>query len=349
MKRVVIADIHSNNNRGICTGHYYAVAQMYYTILKDYCDARIASGPIYQKKFNKEQMIMLPYDMNAQGNYLVNRLKALLNARKLFKECRNDIIILQDGRPMTNHFGILLFCRPRTNLYLIKYTTGGHSSLFERIIYKLIKGRIKGIICPNEKVSELYGLPSCIIPDYISTSVELPSIIPFNQKRFDFSVVGRLNEEKGVVETAAFFRDKPYRVLIAGQAPVDYAQKLKSVCEGSTSVDLRLGYVSDEDYKDYINNSKYCVLNYQDEYSRRSSGVVYDILFAGVPVVGCNCEALRFIGERQLGYLFDSFESIDLEKIVSGESYETFIDNIREYLKVHNDYKRQLLNFLGIS
>lgn len=42
----------------------------------------------------------------------------------------------------------------------------------------------------------------------------------------------------------------------------------------------------------YLEASKYAILNYSGEYSNRSSGVVFDTLFNGVPVIGKKCQYL---------------------------------------------------------
>ena len=62
MKRLIIADVKSNNNKGYCTGHYFALAQNYINLYQNICPVLIGGGPIYKTNFRKKDLFMLPYD-----------------------------------------------------------------------------------------------------------------------------------------------------------------------------------------------------------------------------------------------------------------------------------------------
>lgn len=348
-KYLIIADIHSNNNKGICTGHYIPLARMFYVVFNKIVHTRIASGPIYQKSFDGDKLLNLPYDMIAGANFLKNRIKAMVNSCVLFKKAKGDTIILQDGRPVTNHIGIALFYHGKSKLYLIKYTTNGLNSLSGRLLWKIIKSRVDGIICPNEEVGKAFGRPYCVVPDYIYTGEDKKCPIDYKSKTYDLCVVGRLNKDKGVVETAKRLNGTRYKVLIAGQANDSYTEELKLACQGCDNIDLRLGYVSDEDYTRYINESRYCILNYQGEYSNRSSGVVFDIIFSGVPVVGNSCKALQFVEDYNIGHIYDNVESLSFENLFDVDKYETYLENINKYRQLHKEYYKKLSAFIGIK
>ncbi len=348
-KSLIIADIHSNNNNGICTGHYIPLARMFQEIFKKVVTTSVASGPIYKKSFDREQLLLLPYDMMAGANFLVNRVKAMINSYVLFKEAKGDTIFLQDGRPITNHSGIALFYHGKSKLYMIKYSTNGLNSIAGRFLWKIIKDRVDGIICPNDEVGQAFDRPYCVVPDYIYTGEDKKCPIDYKSKKYDFCIVGRLNKDKGVVESAKRLNGTDYKVLIAGQANDSYSEELKNVCQGCDNIDLRLGYVSDEDYIRYINESRYCILNYQGEYSNRSSGVVFDIIFRGVPVVGNSCKALQFVKNYKIGHIYDNIEELSTESLFDEEKYEEYLKNINKYRLLHREYCKKLSTFVGIN
>ena len=349
MKKIIIADIHSNNNNGICTGHYIPLARMFQGMFDKVVPTRVASGPIYQKSFGKEHLIQLPYDMIAGANFLINRIKAMINSYVLFTEAKGDTIILQDGRPVTNHSGIALFYLGKSKLYLIKYTTNGLNSSMGRFLWKMIKNRVDGIICPNDEVGKAFGRPYCVVPDYIYTGEDKKCPVDYKSKTYDFCIVGRLNKDKGVVESARRLNGTKYKVLIAGQANDSYSEVLKKACHGCDNIDLRLGYVSDEDYIRYINESRYCILNYQGEYSNRSSGVVFDIIFSGVPVVGNSCKALQFVKDYEIGHIYDNIDELSAEGLFDEKKYEIYLDNICKYRQLHSEYYKKLSTFVGVK
>lgn len=348
MDRLIIADIHSNNNRGICTGHYIPVVRMYFDLFENIKEVIAASGPIYLKHFDTSRMLLLPYDMIAGKNYIINRIKALINAKYLFENAKQDTIILQDGRPITNHIGIALFHHKKNKLFLIKYSVSGKTNFIGKLLWSAIKHKIDGIICPNEMVGKSFGISYCVVPDYIYTPKGTKKAISFYDKKYDICIVGRLNADKGVAEAALRLKNSKFRVLIAGQAPKEYEVLLKGICMDAENIDLQLEYLSDEMYKQYINNSKYCFLNYQNEYSNRSSGVVFDILFSGVPVIGNQCKALNFIKDYNMGYIYNDIMNFDLERLFDVNTYCNYLNNIERYISKHQEYHNKLSNYLDI-
>lgn len=213
----------------------------------------------------------------------------------------------------------------------------------------MIKNRVDGIICPNDEVGKAFGRPYCVVPDYIYTGEDKKCPVDYKSKTYDFCIVGRLNKDKGVVESARRLNGTKYKVLIAGQANDSYSEELKKACHGCDNIDLRLGYVSDEDYKRYINESRYCILNYQGEYSNRSSGVVFDIIFSGVPVVGNSCKALQFVKDYEIGHIYDNIDELSAEGLFDEKKYEIYLDNICKYRQLHSEYYKKLSTFVGVT
>ena len=256
-------------------------------------------------------------------------------------------MVLQQAATATIIFFLSFVKKPKCKLYLICYDDNGIRSKFKKIVYTLAKKKIDGIICPNASIGEAYDLPYCVVPDYIYTGTTEDNVKSIADKLFDFCLVGRLSPEKGAVEIVKKLRNSKFNILIAGK-PQDkeIESNLKEMCHQANTIELHLGYVSEEDYKRYISVSRYALLNYQGEYSLRSSGVVYDMIFAGVPVVGRRCKALQFIEENDCGFLFDSLDELYGKKDKELGEYNTYMRGISKFKKAQKVYIEKLYNFI---
>lgn len=347
-KKLIIAHIHSGDNNGVCTGHYMPVAEMYFNLFSSSCPICIAGGQLYSKRFPHYEILNLPYSIKLQASSLVTILQMFCNARRMFKNTRDQIVVLQDGKPLATYLCVLFFYK-ECKLYLIKYTADINNKL-NRIIFNLIKHRIKGIICPNDAIGQAHGLPYCVVPDYIYAGNSISNNwTNYSDRKYDFCCLGRIEPEKGVVEVAEKFKNTKYKLLIAGNPnPQELACKLKTICQDAPNIELRLGYLDDNDYETALNNSKYAILNYQGVYANRSSGVVFDMLFHGVPVIGCNCGALNFVSDNQVGCLYNDLSDFSPCEVMSKELHAEYLNKIEEYCNKHIEFKKKLATFLGI-
>lgn len=346
---IYIADIRSNVINGKSTGHFIPVARMYKEILQNDCNLKIAGGPIYKKYFNEESLFQLPY--NISNTRLKDKILSMKNCIKLFKQAKGETIILQQASVITAFIGILLFYHKKSKLFLIQYSTEGVKSPIGKFIYKHIKHKIDGVICPNDEVGKAFDRPYCVVPDYLYTNTENKnSFTKYEEKKYDFCMIGRMCREKGMLEAAHFLRNQPYQVLIAGRPENEQlAQEMKDACHNAPNITLIMDYISEEDYKRYLNESRYCILNYSGEYSQRSSGVVFDTLFADVPVIGRECKALDFIKQKRLGLLFNNINNFVPDVVLSKEKHEQYINNIKEYRLEHHIYIKKLIQFVNIK
>lgn len=348
-KTVYIADIRSNVINGKSTGHFIPVARMYKEILQNDCNLKIAGGPIYNNYFDKESLFQLPY--NISNTRLKDKILSMKNCIELFKQAKGETIVLQHSSAITSFLGIFLFYHKKSKLYLIQYSTAAIKSKIGNILYKSIKHKIDGIICPNDEVGKAFDRPYCVVPDYLYTNTENNnSFTKYEDKKYDFCMVGRMCREKGMLEAAHFFRNQSYQVLIAGRPENEkLAQEMKDACHNAKNITLIMDYISEEDYKQYLNESRYCILNYSGEYSQRSSGVVFDTLFVDVPVIGRECKALAFIKQKRLGLLFDNINNFIPDVVLSKEKHEQYINNIKEYRLEHHIYIKKLIQFINIK
>lgn len=350
MKRLIIADVKSINNNGKSPGHYFAVAQNYLELYSNSCDVKIAGGPIFKTHFNLNDLFLLPYDFIPSKNWLKNKWHVLMNCRYLFKQTGpNDVIVLQHSGATTTLLGIAIFSSKRNNINLIQYDTDAISSWPKRLIFKLAKIRIKSLLCPCQSVADAYGLPSCIVTDYIYPKDEYINQNLYENKKYDIAIVGSICPDKRVIEAAKTLARTNYKIVIAGKSDKQLANQLHEICGKAKNIELHIGFINDEDYYGYIRNARFCILNYHGVYEDRSSGVVLDILFNGSPIIGHKCKALNFISTSNVGYLFDDIRDINFPDIINKERYESYQKGIEEYLYTQKKHKRNVINFLCLN
>lgn len=350
-KRLIIADVKSHSRRGKSFGHYFTLAQNYIDLYGSDYEVKVAGGPVYLTKFSKEQVFELPYDSLAELPAWKQKWRTLMNCRYLFRHTdKNDIIVMQHSAAATFMIGIALFARKINNIYVISYDTMSIASSFKRFWYRLSKRHIQGFLCSNECVAKAFERPYCIIPDYIFAGEEHRiEDISYADKQYDFAILGTIWPDKGVVEAARHLAGTPYKVIIGGKASSEQIEKdLKEACRGAENIDLRIGFVSENDYKLWIRQSRYCMLNYQGTYSERSSGVVLDVLFSGTPIVGHRCFATQFVEDEGCGYLYDDISQFQPQQVMNVQQYTRYVEGISNYLKKQGLYKRKVLEYLGL-
>lgn len=349
-KRLIIADLKSNNNHGICTGHYYALASNYKEVFSDICEVKIASGPIYLKKFKIDDMLMLPCDYVVGYSKLRNTLRMIRNGWSLFSQVTpDDVVVVQQSQPAMILFTLLLTCFRKQGFYMIQYSGEPADRLYYRIMLSLKKRYIKGVICPNDTVGKAFGLPYISVPDYIYCSKNTLKQIPFAEKKYDFCSIGRIEKDKGVSACANTLVGKGIVYLIAG-VPQDANEEIviKTKAAEDSNIIADLSYLTEEKYKEYIANSRYCLLNYCGSYANRSSGVVLDTIFSGIPVVGSRCKALQFVEDLNLGVLFDDVNTFDFAQLLDETKYNRFISSIDNFKKSFVLHKQNLCKFLNL-
>lgn len=345
-KKIYISDILSHTYQGKSTGHYFAVARNYQEMFGD--RVIVAGGPVYKTGFNERELLCLPY--NAGGGGIKGRLKTFANALKLFKEAKGHIIVLQQCTTITTFLCLALFYRRKSKVYMIQYNREGFRSIIGNFIFNVVKRKIDGIICPNEMVGDAFqGVPYCVVPDYIYVgSDNIEEMSSYKDRKNDVVIVGRISPEKGVVDIARRFSNTKYSILIAGKPQnQEIANELESICKESANIELHLGIIPDEDYVKYIKSGKFSILNYSEEYSERSSGAVFDMLFNGVPVIGKRCKTLQFIEDEGLGIVLDDINKESIDNIMNERYYEAFLSNIIKFKNGQKKHVEGLLFFFS--
>lgn len=345
MKRIIIADVNSFCHNGTMTGHGIAVAKNFLGVLAKTGRGQVAGGPAYAAAF--PDAVILKHNADSTRNVIRNKWGLWANMRELFRACKNDTIIMQSSGVVTMFLGLALFKPKGIRIFSVQYNTMAINSPLKRLLYRFCAGKIDGIICPTEHIGKAYGRPYCVVPDYIYTEANGTTFTDYSSKIYDFCMVGLIYPDKGMVPAAKRLAATPYRVIIAGKpATPQIEAELCDIAASAPNIELRLRYLDSQEYTDIIRSSRYCILNYSGAYSEHSSGVVYDILFNGLPVVGSQCRSLQFIRQEGVGYLFDSIETWEPAPLLSQERYDDYRRHIAAYYQTHRAHQEKLLSFL---
>lgn len=322
-ENIVIADIASIRVGANIFGHYGKIAQMYINMFKGTHCVKIAGGPIY--KGIGKNTILLPYDhslkeMKGSWGQLRFKLRCIANGIHLFSKVKNSVIICQPYS-FASWMTSIIFSPQKSKVYLIEYKNE-LSSKANRFLFKIAKRKIDGVLCPSKEVGEKYQLPYFCVTDYVYDKSENPT---FEEKcDFDFGVFGIMSSGKDVMHVIRTFAGTRYRVLIAGFCGGRYEEFMKESAPNITIIDK---YLSDEEYSSSIQRTKIVILPYKDDYKNQSSGVVFDVLFRGKPVLTRKYDTFRFIDSCGIGETYvTEINEVDLDAMVkkaqSGEYYE---------------------------
>lgn len=346
MKRIIIADIKTQEIKGKVYGHYVPVAKNYIELFKNDVNVKVAAGPVFSKYFDDNELIRLPF--NNSSDRFIEKFKTFINAIVLFWNGKGKIIILQQSTTATSFAAIAMFYWWTSKLFLIQYNTDGISSMLKKVLYSLAKKKIDGFIVPNSRIGNAYGRPYCVVTDYIKTDIEhIP--ISYEEREWDFGIIGTIFKDKGVVEAIEYLGQKNCKLIVAGNiGEPELKEQIESLNNKYPNVEFRIGYIADNIFNDLIRKCRYCVLNYRGTYFDRSSGVVLDIIFNHTPVVGTECTALKMIKEEGMGCVYKNISDLDVEELLSKQNHMSYISAINSYFIKQNSFKNKLKAFIGI-
>ncbi len=346
-KRLFIADLRSHADKGKTVGHFAFVAKMYRKMFGDFYDVKVAGGPAYRSHFAAEELCELPH--NVSNTTIRDRWHVMRNAIKLFEEAKGDIIVLQQSSVQTYFIALALFYRKKSKLYLIQYSDESLKSRFSRFLYRLIRHKVDGVLCSSEGVGKQFGRPYLVTPDYVYLGEKETPSKEYDERKYDFCVLGRISPEKGVPEVVDRFKDERCRLLIAGNPQTkELGEEIRARCEGRSNIHLDLGFLDAGTYENYLKESRYCILNYGGPYvdSMRSSGVVFDMLFHDIPVIGTRCGALEFVEELEMGKLYEKLSEFRAREVLKKPVFDEFRKHISAYKELHKTYLQQLRDFV---
>lgn len=315
-KKVGIVDTLTLTKDGRIYGHFNKTAEQFFSILSSNTEVAIIGGKTYCSYFEKQNIIRLPFfttkdefdSKNKIIKYII-RIKSIINTLfSLASDC--DVLIFQDAN-QTVLYTLLKYIPVQKDVYLIKYSVEKRNKT--NIAYAKIKDKISGIITSIEDVGNFYGTRYLIIPDYFPIETQKVEV----EKKYDFAVLGTGMLYKDYEDVVNCFKNRSERVLIAGHfSDLERFQKLKAI--STANITLRNEYLSDSEYIECICSTKYILLPYKPEgYEEKSSGVVLDAVYRGVPVVTTDLKSFQFIKNSGIGYVYKGSLSSVIDEIDS--------------------------------
>lgn len=340
MKCVIIADISGFSVNGKPSAHYWKVASDYKRILRDEFTTQIA-GPKTYRHVIDEDYIVLKYNIAGLKTYSVfENLKKIIfelaNFRKVIKQ-KTDIIIFQSSGFLSMLIGLFMTGNRGKDIYIIQYTDRLKSYKYS-ILYKLVKKHIKGVISGMEHIGRKYSDNVLTMPDYIFSG-NMPKMDSFNGC---FLICGIMFEGKDIEQALEVFRVRKEQLNIIGHFHnKSRLKKLLSVKTGNVNISDR--YLSEKEYDSIIRQSSYLILPYKAHYNNATSGVVYDAIFRGKPVITKALKGMRFVSDYNIGFLYkESIEEFFREK----HDYDEYRNNIIRYIENNMKSVNKLRGFI---
>ena len=106
-------------------------------------------------------------------------------------------------------------------------------------------------------------------------------------------------------------------------------------------------YLSDEEYSDSIRRTKIVILPYKDDYKNQSSGVVYDVLFRGKPVLTRKYDNFKFINSYHVGETYDkTIDEIDLDLMVQKAQSGWYYEQVKKFITQNRNQIKDLEHFI---
>jgi hypothetical protein len=75
----------------------------------------------------------------------------------------------------------------------------------------------------------------------------------------------------------------------------------------------------------------------------------YMLMFAGIPVIGQFCTALKFIQTCNMGYLYGNLKDVSgdtIDELLKDDVVAEYKRNISKYYSIHKEYKQKLIDYL---
>lgn len=323
-------------------------------VLKDTFQIRLACSTEYQKYLSGDFLTVHSNPSADQMNFL-KRIRALANQFKTMRiilRHESDIIVLQAGfLPVilltigTIRKKYLINKKIYLTIYSDQISGPGFKSWIKRVLFKLCKKRLAGIITGIDQLGQLYGVPALIIPDYFGREVKE---VPGQTKEFayDVAMVGIISDEKDVEAVVDIFAGTELKVIIAGRfnSQERYRNLLKRLGK-SSNISILNGYLDEDEYLSIIRNSRYIILPYKSK-RLQSSGVYYDSLLQLRPLLVSDAPFFADVEKNGIGYRYSTLPAQMYTFLTDQKKYVALQRNIYSYItKIQEESKQKILDF----
>ncbi|MGG0510615.1 glycosyltransferase [Priestia megaterium] len=300
----------------------------------------------------KERIIILKCkDLKSFKNPLLGIFFNLFNLYRVKGLKSNGVHFLYGDNLIELMYLLSTICK--TNNYItihwanavvdIKKENGFLRSLYRKskfFLFNKVSKKAKAIFVHGERtlktVKDKYELKNIIeIPygieeDYNSTEI----ILPEKKKENVVLFFGGIRKDKGIeklAELALKYNDVHF--IVAGK-PEDYSKdQIEKIFNNHSNVDLRLGFIEDEQVPILFNEADLLILPYEYYFSGQSGPLTLAAKY-GVPVFATD-----------VGDMGSDVKRFNLGIVVKDNSLNSLESGIRDFLNQTNDYKKNLQSY----
>lgn len=336
-------------------GHSCYLFRNYSRVLKRCFEVTIAASREYCDSLQDLDLkfLVLPFASSHPAKCKISRwrnlVKAMINSLYV-SMYRYKVILIQDPNSLLPVVPIVLLTR-RKKVFIIFYTDvinrgSALSRYFKKKLVRILAPRISGVISGSKMVVDAFksfGIRAFLVPDYLPPDDYNGNFKSFSERKIDFTVLGTMTEGKDLEDVVKTFNATNYKVIIAGRFD-DKNRYLRLKKSASSNIKMFDKYLDYDIYIRLLRNSKYIVLPYSKD-TDKSSGVLYDALYAGTPVVYKGNVLRDIIVENKLGIVYNtSLKEVKIEQLINQDTYLEFLRNIESYVEKLSGFCKDLCN-----
>ncbi len=354
--KILIADSYCEVNKDkTLSGHYIHYFRDMYRVLKTDHDITIGCSKEYKKSLTSEfpEMKFLLLKSNPswdQKKRIIPRIKQYLNISKIIKKNYN-VIILQSSDILYVSISIIINNKYINDkkIYLTIYNDFtnnlGFKNKIRMYIFNKAKKYLSGVITGSDLILKKYDIKGIVTTDYISRKIK-GIFDSDNPLKYDILMLGIIFSFKNVEKVIELVMGTDLKVLIAGR--FDSEERYNRVnynTKNSSNITIINKYLSEIEYNEYINESRFVILPY-DTTIVQSSGVYYEALINLKPVIVSNAPFFKDVEKIGIGYNYNNLPKDPTPILRDEEKYKNMQKRIYDYIvKIQEESEKKLLDY----
>lgn len=230
-------------------------------------------------------------------------------AGKLFKKCNIDNVIFASYHLYVSAL-LPIFFKDLTKVYVMNHNNIDYMDVSKigNYLFKLYGTKVNHIVFEEfilEYIYKRYDVSRSmihVIPHPMNRILDKKFV------RYDCVGISNSNDEEWIKAFIAF--EKSSKMLINNNLRVILRSKNQYFDDGALNVIN--GFLSDEEYYDYICSSKYILILFPKTFRYRMSGTIVDALSNNIPVIGTDIPLIRSYAKKydNIVYCIDRPEDI---------------------------------------